>query len=124
MAVYSFRDLEVWQKAQLIVLKTYKFVDTFPRFEKEILGKELRRTAISVTSNIAEDMCRRSKKELLQYLYISRGSLEELRSQANVAFDLEFIPASSRTDFENAIASVSRLLNKLIKSIKPFIDKT
>jgi len=76
--IQSFTQLNVWKEAHKLVLLIYKTTDNFPKKETYSLTDQMRRCAISITSNIAEGFSRQSKKEKLQFYYVSKGSLTEL----------------------------------------------
>ena len=80
MAVKDFRDLLVWQKSMLLVKEIYVFTIDFPKHEVYGLTNQIRRSAISVPSNIAEGHGRESPKEFARFLRIARGSLSELQT--------------------------------------------
>ena len=73
----SFRDIVAWQKAHQLTLEVYKI--KYPREEVYGIQSQIRRSAVSIANNIAEGSGRNTSKELIQYLIISRGSLEETR---------------------------------------------
>lgn len=118
----SFTDLKVWQEGHKMVLDIYKFTQKFPREEQFGLTYQIRRAAVSFTSNIAEGFSRTSYKEKIQFYYISLGSLTEIQNQLLIARDIDYI---TREDF-NKIASqtilLSKLLNGLIKKSKDILN--
>lgn len=118
MKVVKFTQLTTWQKAHRLVLDVYIAVDTFPKTEIYILTPQVLRSAISITSNIAEGFSRRSKKEKVQYYYISLGSLTELQNQLLIAVDRQYISRQSFRGIYQKTVVVQKMLNKLIKSIK------
>src|SRR3990167_5668279 len=87
----SFTDLLVWQEGHKLVIFIYKITDAFPKSETYALISQMRRAAVSVTSNIAEGFSRISKKEKAQFYYVALGSLEELRNQIFIARDIKYI---------------------------------
>lgn len=89
--IQSFTDLEVWRKAHKLVLLIYRITKKFPKEELFSLTNQMRRAAISITSNIAEGFARQSFKEKLQFYYIALGSLTELQNQLLVAKDLKYL---------------------------------
>ncbi len=89
--ISSFRDLKVWQKAHELVLDIYKLTKKFPQEEKYGLISQMRRAAVSITTNIVEGFRRISVKESLNFYNISNGSLEELRYEIQIVFDLGYI---------------------------------
>lgn len=93
----NYRELIVWQKSMALVTVVYYDSASFPVKETYSLINQIRRSAISVPSNIAEGFGRNHTKEYIRFLEISRGSLYELQTQLEIAFNLKFIP---QEDFE------------------------
>jgi four helix bundle protein len=89
--VKSYRDLQVWSLALELVKDIYKVTMAFPREEKFGLVMQMRRAAVSVSSNIAEGGSRRNTRELIQFLYIAIGSISELETQIEISAMLGFI---------------------------------
>ncbi|MFC2138739.1 four helix bundle protein [Bacteroidota bacterium] len=112
-----WKDLIVWKRGHAMVIKVYSIINDLPDTEKYSLKDQIRRSAISVPTNIVEGHARQSKKEFLRFLYISRGSLEELRYLFLLSKDLEYISEEKYTKFEEDFAEISYLLNKLIQSL-------
>jgi len=77
----THKDLDVWKLSMELVEKVYAVTKSFPKEEQYVLSSQIRRSAISVPSNIAEGAARKGNKENLQFLYISLGSLSELETQ-------------------------------------------
>lgn len=99
-----------------MVTEIYKATRTFPKEEMYGLTSQIRRSAVSIPSNIAEGQGRNTKGEFLQFLGIAKGSLCEIETQILIAKNLEYL---STTDaFEEHINEVGRLLNGLINSLK------
>ena len=114
--ITSFNDLKAWQEAHALVLLIYKYTELFPEKEKFGLTNQLRRAAISVSSNIAEGFGRQTFKEKVQFYYHSNGSLLEIKSQLFAAKDLHYITVPC---FEEAIHQADKaqsVLRGLIKS--------
>ena len=89
--IRSHKDLQVWQEAMVLVTEIYRLSENFPESEKFGLTSQIRRSAISIPSNIAEGFARKGNKELIQFLYISIGSLSELETQYEIAKNLNYI---------------------------------
>lgn len=113
--IRSFTDLIVWAEAHNLVLRTYIATKSFPKEELFALTSQMRRAAISITSNIAEGFSRKGKKEKIQFYMIAKGSLTELESQFLVARDIKYISLSEVGEIFNQITSVHRLLNAFIR---------
>jgi four helix bundle protein len=108
--------LKLWQEAMRVAEKIYIVTETFPAKETYGLTSQMRRSAISIPSNIAEGAARGTRKEYLQFLLIARGSLSELETQLELACRLNFFADS--TDLREQLNSVFGLLNGLIKSLR------
>jgi four helix bundle protein len=107
----------VWQKAMGLVRDVYLQTRRFPKEELYGLGQQMRRSAVSVPSNIAEGQGRLSKNEFRQFLGLARGSLLELETQELIAADLGYV---NQVDADAIIArsqEVLRMLNALINSL-------
>ncbi|MBU1032776.1 MAG: four helix bundle protein [Patescibacteria group bacterium] len=115
-SIESFKDLHAWQAAYGLVLKIYKLTKTFPREELFGLSSQMRRSAVSVTSNIAEGFGRKSWKEKLYFYRIARGSLIELHNQLIIAQGVGHASQENIQDIELDIERVHKLVNGLISS--------
>ena len=92
--IKDFTDLDAWQEAHKLVLSIYKITNSFPEDEKYGLISQMKRSAVSVTSNIAEGFGRSTKKDKIRFYTIAIGSLYELRNQLITSKDLGFLPKS------------------------------
>ncbi len=116
--IKSFTDLNAWRKGHELVLDIYKITKTFPSDEKYGLSDQMRRCAVSITSNIAEGFSRRGNKEKLQFYYISLGSVTEVQNQLLIARDIGYIKNLEFKKIAEKTVEVSKLTNGLIKSLK------
>lgn len=89
-----------------------------PKEEGYGLTAQIRRSAISVPSNLAEGAARGGKKEFLQFAFIARGSAAELETQFQLAMRVGFLPAIKSNDLQALLTSVKQLINGLIRSLK------
>ncbi|MDD5416123.1 MAG: four helix bundle protein [Candidatus Daviesbacteria bacterium] len=116
--IQSFTDLNAWKEAHKLALLVYRLTSDFPISEKYSLIDQMRRAAVSISSNIAEGFSRQSNKEKLQFYYTAKGSLTELQNQLLLSQDIGYI----KKDIFNKIAEqtvvVGKLLTGLIKAIK------
>ncbi|OGL88595.1 hypothetical protein A3I42_02915 [Candidatus Uhrbacteria bacterium RIFCSPLOWO2_02_FULL_49_11] len=122
--IRSFTDLDAWKEGHKLALIMYEVTKTFPKEEIFSLIMQMRRAAVSITSNIAEGFSRQSYKEKLQFYSISLGSLTELQNQSLVARDVKFM---SEVDFQRIAQQsirVSKLVNGLIKKCRSVIRDT
>lgn len=85
------QELRVWQQTMDLVEQVYAFTKTFPDDEKFGLTSQMRRSAVSIPSNIAEGAARGSTQEFIRFLHISQGSLSELETQLLIAQRLNYI---------------------------------
>jgi four helix bundle protein len=95
----------------------YPLLRRLPTEERFGLGDQMRRAAVSIPSNIAEGFGRESRKDLLKFLRVSRGSLNELMTQYELATSLDLLPTDMAT--ENLLAETDRVLQGLIRSLEP-----
>jgi len=109
----TFRDLEAYREAKVLVKEVYRLLRKFPKEEQYAMCDQLRRAAVSVTSNIAEGSGRNSYKEKAHFLEISYGSLMEVLSQLDIATDLGYITQEELNNFEIMEDKVASLLSGL-----------
>ena len=114
----SYRDLIVWQKSMLLVTLIYKLVAQLPENEKYGLIPQIKRSAISIPSNIAEGYGRNYKKDYSRFLQIARGSLFENQTQLEIAVNLDFIRPNDLDDIKELYIEVEKMLNSLIKKLE------
>jgi four helix bundle protein len=115
---HSYRDLIVWQKAKSLAVHVYQQTESFPNVETYGLTSQLRRAAISVVSNIAEGQGRLTPGEFQQFLGHSRGSLLELETQLEVAFELGFRDGEVYENLTQESYQVLGLINRLLDSLR------
>ncbi len=115
---YGFEKLEVWNKSRALVVAIYKIIQQFPSEEKFGLTSQIRRAAVSVSSNLAEGSTRQSAKEKARFYEISYGSLIEILNQAILAKDLKFMTEKELEELRMEIEPISRMINALHKNSK------
>lgn len=118
MKIRDFTDLKVWQKSHRLVLMVYEISRGFPRNEVYALSSQIRRAAVSVTSNIAEGFSRQTSKEKIQFYYVSSGSLTEVRNQLMIARDLGYITKDKFKELNGLVIEICKMAQGLIKSIR------
>ncbi len=101
-----------------IVLDVYKLSETFPSREKFGLISQMRRSSVSIPSNIAEGAARNTNKEFVNFLHIAKGSLSELDTQLDLAKRLEYIDESNRKLLDEKLVEEDKVLAGLIRSQK------
>ena len=116
--IEEFTDLKVWQEGHKLVLLIYKITKNFPREETYSLTDQIRRAAISITSNISEGFGRQTYKEKTQFYYLAKGSLTEVKNQIIIARDLKYISGSDYVSVIQQTEVVQRLLHGFIRSTK------
>ena len=114
----SYRQLEVGKLAMDLVEHIYRISSAFPSREAYSLTSQMRRSAISLPSNIAEGSGRSGKKEFLQFLHIAYGSLSELETQCLIAERLRYSLPEDSNHIMTSIASVGRMLKALQRSLR------
>ncbi len=119
MNQFSFERLEVWQDARSLARNIYIVTKRFPEEEKYGLVSQMRRSAISVASNIVEGSYRNTAKDKSNFMNISFGSLMELLNQTIISTDLEYIDEVTYQEIRAAIEKVS---NKLASLSNYFIN--
>ena len=112
---HSFEELEVWQRSSRLAVRIYELTrDGFDRGLKD----QMTRAAVSVASNIAEGAERNSTKEFARFLYISRGSTAELRTQVYIAYKIDLLNKETMDELVNELVEISKMLFGLAQSLK------
>jgi len=114
----NYKELHVWQKSYAFCLQIYKGTQKFPNEEKFGLTSQIRRSAISIPSNIAEGYGRRTTADYIRFLYIAYGSLCELETQMMLASDLTYIENRESNSLLTNISDIERMLKSLIKALE------
>lgn len=119
MAVYSsFEDLPVWKEAKDLAVQIYK-ITREEKFKRDYgLSEQIRRAAVSVSSNIAEGFERSSRKEFIRSLYIAKGSVSEVRSQLFLSKELGYLDGYFSRELLEQTRSLSRQIGALIAFLK------
>ncbi|WP_309382828.1 four helix bundle protein [Cerasicoccus frondis] len=118
MKVESFRDLIVWQKAMELVTLVYRVSTDFPPSEQFALTNQIRRSAVSIPSNIAEGYGRRSRIDYIRFLRIASGSLYELQTQIEIASNLSYTEPQHTTEIHSLSTEIERMLASLINKLE------
>lgn len=118
MSVISYQELLVWQRAMDYVVFCYEITANSPKEEVYGLASQLRRSAVSIPSNIAEGHGRNTRGEYIQFLGISRGSVKESETQIILASRLKYISNETSQNVLLKSNQVGILLGKLINSLK------
>lgn len=116
--ITSFTKLIAWQQAHKLAILIYQITERFPGSEKYSLIDQMRRSVVSISSNIAEGFSRQTKKEKVQFYFIGKGSLTELQNQLLLARDIGYIKYEEFKIIAELTVIVGKLIHGLIKSMK------
>lgn len=114
----TYRDLLIWQKSMDIVLKLYQLTNDFPTEEKYGLTSQIRRSVISIPSNIAEGYGRNSNGDFLRFLNIAMASLFELQTQLEISFRLNYLEAKQNKVIYEKTREIERMMSSFMESLK------
>jgi four helix bundle protein len=113
----SYKDLVVWQKGIALAKLTYTVTAKFPAEEKFALVSQMRRAAVSISSNIAEGQARHTTKEFIQFISHAEGSVAELETQLILSIELAFAQAEHAKAPFALLDEVRRMLNGLRRKL-------
>jgi four helix bundle protein len=116
--VDRFETLPIYKESHKLVLMIYKVSKEFPKDETYGLTSQIRRSSVSIVANIIEGNSRGHKKEYLQFLYLSKGSLEETKYHLILAKDLGYLKKEEYDEIHTLTELVGKQLNGLIKYLK------
>jgi four helix bundle protein len=116
---FSYRDLRIWQEAVDLALVIYRATAEFPKHELYGLTSQMRRAAVSVSSNIAEGKGHSSDGDFSRFLFHARGSLLELQTQVVIARGLEYLTKEQAAKLTRDTDDLGRGLNGLIQAVRP-----
>jgi len=119
----THKDLDVWQEGISLVIDVYKIIKQFPSEERFGLVDQIKRSAVSIPSNIAEGAARNSGKDFIRFLHISLGSLAELETQLIISNKLKFISYEELGKFDSQFISIRKKILGLIKYLKKKLDE-
>ena len=115
--IKNFQDLRIWQKGIEVVKDIYILTKKFPKEELYGLTSQMRRSAVSIPSNIAEGFRRYHNKEYKQFLYIAMGSCAELETQIIIANELDYLNDTYKIEIIEKLTYICRMINQLIKKL-------
>ena len=118
MALQSYQELKVWQRGMDLVVECYEVSKQLPATERYALARQIRRSAVSVPSNIAEGYGREHLGEYVRFLSIANGSLKELETQILIARRLAFITNVDCEPILRQAAEVGRMLTVLRRKLR------
>ena len=124
MKLNRFEEIDAWKEARKFVSFVYEAINQNKRFKTDFrLANQLQGAAISVMSNIAEGFSRRSTKEFIQFLFVSKSSAAEVQSQLYVALDQNYITQETFTKIYTQAELISKLNSGFIKYLKSTLTK-
>ena len=112
--VRNYRDLQVWQRAKAFAVEIYRVTETFPRKEQYSLTDQIRRSAVSIPSNIAEGHIRRSDKVFANYLDTALGSAAELSTQLEIALEVGYLQPKVSRRLQAELQEIIKMLFGLL----------
>lgn len=119
MGYLAFEETKVWQEGKSLVKEVYLAIGANDSFALDYaLVNQIRKSAISIPSNIAEGFERASNKELIQFLYVAKGSSGELRTQIQLALELEYLSPDIANKLIDQAKTISRMLQSLINYLR------
>jgi four helix bundle protein len=113
----DFRQLKVWEKAHVLTLAVYRNSKDFPKEEIYGLTSQMKRSASSIPTNIAEGCGRGSDADFARFMQMAMGSACELQYQLILSRDLEYLTAKQYLELEKELSEVQRMLTTLIKKL-------
>lgn len=119
----SFKDLIVWRKSMELVAEVYCVTEKFPSSEQYGLVSQMRRSAVSIPSNIAEGRYRGTKKDFAQFLRIANGSGAELETQIEIARRLDLVNDKDIAKLSSLLLETMKMLNVMIRKLNPLSYK-
>ncbi len=112
----GFRDLNVWQKGKELAVQVYEITQKEPFSRDYGFKDQIRRAAVSIPSNIAEGDERGSNKDSVRFFYMAKGSLAELQTQLEIAYDIEYLDEQLMKELEGKCEVIGKMLGSLIKA--------
>ena len=114
----SHKDLDVWRAAITLAKGSYGLTRALPQEERYGLSSQMRKSVVSIASNIAEGSARQGAKEQIQFLYVALGSANELDTQLEIAKASEMLPADRVDATQAEVTRIIMMLRGLIRSLK------
>jgi len=111
----GYRELNVWKESKKLAVTIYRITQAGAFGRDFGLRDQIRRAAVSIPSNIAEGDERGSNREAVRFLYIAKGSLAELQTQLEIAYEIEYLNKQELTELLDASATIGKMLGSLIK---------
>jgi four helix bundle protein len=121
--VMRFEELDVWKKACRVAISVYKLTSKGRLAHDFALRDQMRRSVVSIPSNIAEGKERETVKELIRYLYIAKGSVAELKTQLFISCEIKYLDCEDYNKLEAQLQEVSAMLGSMIRTLKRQRDR-
>jgi len=118
MAIKSYKDLNIWNKGIDIASGIYKITPRFPKEEAYGLSSQMKRSAVSIPSNIAEGFSRQHNNEYKQFLYVAVGSCAELETHLVISMNQGYISKNEYDELSRMVDHEARMIMSMVKSIK------
>jgi four helix bundle protein len=118
LQIRSFRDLEAWQAAMDLAVTAFEIAGRLPSYQRFELASQIRKSAASVPSNVAEGHAHRGDRTYLRHVRIALGSLAELDTQFELALRLQFVDSSGLTTANEQVARTGQILHGLERALK------
>ena len=116
--ITSFRDLLVWQKSMDLAVRCYKTAQKLPKADQMVLGCQIRKSSVSMPSNVAEGFSRHSTAFYIQHLWTTHASGAELETQIELGNRLDLIPSANAEILVADAQEVGRMINGLVRSLE------
>ncbi|OGO37033.1 MAG: hypothetical protein A2147_11275 [Chloroflexi bacterium RBG_16_57_8] len=120
--IQAFTDLNVWKEGHKLVITVYRVTKSFPRTEVYSMVDQMRRSAASVTANIAEGFGRHTYKEKLQFYYLAQGSLVELKNFVLIARDVGYLAEVEFDQLQEQANLTHKLLQRFLQKTRSFLN--
>jgi len=114
----SYKEQFIWKRAVQLAVNCYRVTRLFPQSELYSLTSQIRRSSVSVASNIAEGYGRRSKQEYIQFLHVALGSLRELDTQLIIAKEVDLVQKDVLTPLLNEVEEMQSILVASLNKLK------
>ena len=116
--ITKIEDLLIWQESRVLVKNIFLITSTDKYSKEFFLKDQIKRSAVSVMSNILEGYGRGGNKEFVQFLYIANGSLSELKSQLYISFDFNLISEEQLEDYLKDVLKIENMIKAFVRKIK------
>ncbi len=116
--IRTYKELIVWQKSVKLTLLVYKLTSTFPKDEIYGIVSQMRRSAVSIASNIAEGWARKNTREFINFLSMSNGSVAELQTQLVISRELNYGDDGLDDEIEGVLVEIQKMIPAMMVSLK------